>query len=175
MKTELFPPALMTQLDKLGQLFIRRRKLLRDGVVETLRVADDQHDALTREYQGAVARLETLTADHGQLTERQASTAAELTDTRQALHAVQQSLEQANTEHTHAQQTARLRFDTLSTRHAQLVQERNSIEDARQVLEQNLEQARLELHAGAEALKAADERHETLTQEHQNTLARLKP
>ena len=174
MKTELFPPALMTQLDKLGQLFIRRRKLLRDGVVETLQVADDQHDALTREYQGAVARLETLTADHGQLTERQASTAAELTDTRQALHAVQQSLEQANTEHTHAQQTARLRFDTLSTRHAQLVQERNSIEDARQVLEQNLEQARLELHAGAEALKAADERHETLTQEHQNTLARLE-
>jgi chemotaxis protein histidine kinase CheA len=174
MKTELFPPALMTQLDKLGQLFIRRRKLLRDGVVETLQAADDQHDALTREYQSTAVRLEALTADHGQLTERQASTAAELTDTRQALHGVQQSLEQANTEHMHAQQTARLRFDALSTRHAQLVQERNSIEDARQVLEQNLEQARLELQVGAEALKAADERHETLTQEHQNTLARLE-
>lgn len=55
MKTELFPPALMTQLDKLGQLFIRRRKLLRDGVVETLQAADDQHDALTREYQSVGA------------------------------------------------------------------------------------------------------------------------
>ncbi|WP_426124374.1 dynamin family protein [Pseudomonas sp. PSPC2-3] len=174
MKTELFPPALMTQLDKLGQLFIRRRKLLRDGVVETLQAADDQHDALTREYQSTVARLEALTADHGQLTERQASTAAELTDTRQALQGVQQSLEQANTQHMHAQQTARLRFDTLSTRHAQLVQERNSIEDARQVLEQNLGQARLELQACAEALKAADERHEALSQEHQNTLKRLE-
>lgn len=174
MKTELFPPALMTQLDKLGQLFIQRRKLLRDGVVETLQAADDQHDALTREYQGTAARLETLTADHGQLTERHASTAAELSDTRQALHAVQQSLEQANSEHMHAQQMARLRFDTLSTRHAQLVQERNSIENARQILEQNLEQTRLELQADAEALKAADERHEALTQEHQNTLEHLE-
>lgn len=174
MKTELFPPALMTQLDKLGQLFIRRRKLLRDGVVETLQAADDQHDALTREYQSTAACLEALTADHGQLTERQASTAVELTNTRQALHGVQQSLEQANTQHMHAQQTARLSFDTLSTRHAQLVQERNSIEDARQVLEQNLEQARLELQAGADALKAADQRHEALTQEHQNTLERLE-
>lgn len=174
MKTELFPPALMTQLDKLGQLFIRRRKLLRDGVIETLQAADDQHNSLTHAYQGTLTRLETLTADHGELTERQASTAAELADTRQALHGVQQSLEQANTQHLHARQTARLRFDTLSTRHAQLVQERNSIEDARQILEQHLEQARLELQSGAEALKAADQRHEALTQEHQNTLERLE-
>ena len=174
MKTELFPPALTTQLDKLGQLFIRRRKQLRDGVIETLQAADDQHDSLTRKHQGAVARLEALTADHVQLTERQASTAAELSDTRQALSGVQKSLEQTNTQHLHAQQTARLRFDNLSTRHAQLVQERNSIEEARQVLEHNLEQARLELQARANALKAADLRHEALTQEHQNTLVRLE-
>ena len=45
MKTELFPPALTTQLDKLGQLFIRRRKQLRDGVIETLQAADDKHDS----------------------------------------------------------------------------------------------------------------------------------
>ncbi|SCW81534.1 dynamin family protein [Pseudomonas sp. NFACC05-1] len=173
MKTELFPSELTTQLDKLGQLFIRRRKRLRDSVVETLLAADNQHDVLTREYQGTVARLEALTADHGQLIERQANTAAELNDTRQALHEVQQSLEQANTEHKQAQQTARLRFDSLSTRHAELVQERNSIEDARQILEHNLEQTRLELKARTEALKASDQRNEALTQEHRNTLEHL--
>ncbi|WP_458130605.1 dynamin family protein [Pseudomonas sp. R3-41] len=174
MKTQLFPPALMSQLEMLGQLFIRRRKRLRDGVVKTLQAADDQHDALTREYQGTVARLEALTADHEQLTERQASTAAELTDTRRALQGAQQALVQANTQHAQAQQTARLRFETLSMRHAELVQERNNIEDTRQVLEQKLEQARLELQAGAEALKVSDQRHEALTQEHRNTLRHLE-
>jgi GTP-binding protein EngB required for normal cell division len=163
MKTELFPPALMTQLDKLGQLFIRRRKLLRDVVVETLQAADDQHDALTRDYQGAVVRLETLTAEHGQLTECQANTAAELISTRQTLEGVQQSLEEAIDQHQRDQEQARERFDSLSMQHAQLEQERNTVESQRQALEQTLEQTRLELQASIKA-------HETLQQIHEDEL-----
>lgn len=166
MKTELFPPALMSQLDKLGQLFIRRRKLLRDGVVETLQAADDQHDALIREYQGAVARLETLTADHGQLTERQASTTAELTNTRQALRGVQQSLEEAIDQRQRDQEQARERFGSLSKQHVRLERELNTLESQRQALKQTLEQMRLELQASLKAHETLQQLYEEEQQQH---------
>ncbi|MFU7709369.1 dynamin family protein [Aeromonas veronii] len=166
MKTELFPPALMSQLDKLGQLFIRRRKLLRDGVVETLQAADDQHDALIREYQGAVARLETLTADHGQLTERQASTTAELTNTRQALRGVQQSLEEAIDQRQRDQEQARERFGSLSKQHVRLERELSTLESQRQALKQTLEQMRLELQASLKAHETLQQLYEEEQQQH---------
>lgn len=166
MKTELFPPALMSQLDKLGQLFIRRRKLLRDGVVETLQAADDQHDALIREYQGAVARLETLTADHGQLTERQASTTAELTNTRQALRGVQQSLEEAIDQRQRDQEQARERFGSLSKQHVRLERELSTLESQRQALKQMLEQMRLELQASLKAHETLQQLYEEEQQQH---------
>jgi GTP-binding protein EngB required for normal cell division len=166
MKTELFPPALMTQLDKLGQLFIRRRKLLRDGVVETLQAADDQHDSLTREYQSTVARLETLTADHGELTERLASTAAELTDTRQALRGVQQSLEEAIDQRQRDQEQARERFDSLSKQHVRLERELSTLESQRQALKQTLEQMRLELQASLKAHETLQQLYEDEQQQH---------
>lgn len=166
MKTELFPPVLMSQLDKLGQLFIRRRKLLRDGVVETLQAADDQHDALIREYQGAVARLETLTADHGQLTERQASTTAELTNTRQALRGVQQSLEEAIDQRQRDQEQARERFGSLSKQHVRLERELSTLESQRQALKQTLEQMRLELQASLKAHETLQQLYEEEQQQH---------
>ncbi|MFM5553459.1 dynamin family protein [Aeromonas veronii] len=166
MKTELFPPALMSQLDKLGQLFIRRRKLLRDGVVETLQAADDQHDALIREYQGAVARLETLTADHGQLTERQASTTAELTNTRQALRGVQQSLEEAIDQRQRDQEQARERFGSLSKQHVRLERELSTLASQRQALKQTLEQMRLELQASLKAHETLQQLYEEEQQQH---------
>lgn len=173
MKTELFSPALMDHLDKLGQWFIRHRKRLHNTVVESLQLADDRHDALSREHQDTVGHLASLKADHAQLTLRQASTRAELDDTRHTLHETQGSLKDANTRYLQAQQTAKLRFDTLSARHAQLVQERNSLEQARQALELSLEQTRSELQNGVEALDAATRRHELLSQEHRDALARL--
>ena len=166
MNTELFPPALLAQLDKIGRLFVWRRKVLRDSVLEALQAADRSHEALTLDYQATLTRLEALTVEHGKLTERQANTAAELSDTRQTLQGVQQSLAQALAQHQQDQEQARLHFDSLSTRHAQLVQERNSIETARQALEQGLHQTRL-------ALQAETARAEELTDERQDLQARL--
>ncbi len=166
MKTELFPPALMTQLDKLGQLFIRRRKLLRDGVVETLQAADDQHDSLTREYQGTVACLETLTADHGELIERQASTAVELTNTRQVLRGVQQSLEEAIDQRQRDQEQASERFDSLSKQYVRLERELSTLESQRQALKQTLERMRLELQASLKAHETLQQLYEEEQQQH---------
>lgn len=173
MKTELFSPALMEQLDKLGQWFIRHRKRLHNTVLESLQVADDRHDALSREHENTVGHLASLKADHAQLTERQASTRSELDDTRHTLHKTQGSLKDANTQHLQAQQSAKLRFDTLSARHAQLVQECNGLEHARQAVELSLERTRSDLQAGAEALDAATRQHELLSQEHHDALERL--
>ncbi|MBX8571640.1 dynamin family protein [Pseudomonas cichorii] len=173
MKTELFSPALMEQLDKLGQWFIRHRKRLHNTVLESLQVADDRHDALSREHEHTVGHLASLKADHAQLTERQASTRSELDDTRHTLHKTQGSLKDANTQHLQTQQSAKLRFDTLSARHSQLVKECNGLEQARQAVELSLERTRSELQAGAEALDAATRQHELLSQEHHDALERL--
>ncbi|MDD0971056.1 MULTISPECIES: dynamin family protein [Pseudomonas] len=173
MKTELFSPALLDQLDKLGQWFIRHRKRLHNTVVESLLVADDRHDTLSRTHQDTVGHLASLKADHAQLTERQARTRGELDDTRHTLHETQGYLKDANTQHLQAQKAAMLRFDTLSARHAQLVQERNGLEQARLAVELSLERTRSELQTGAEALDAATRRHELLSQEHHDALEQL--
>ena len=81
MNSELFPPALLAQLDKIGQLFVWRRKTLRDSMIEALQVANRSHAALALDHQATLTRLQALNAEHAQLTELQASTVDELSDT----------------------------------------------------------------------------------------------
>ena len=52
MNSELFPPALLAQLDKIGQLFVWRRKTLRDSMIEALQVANRSHEALALDPNG---------------------------------------------------------------------------------------------------------------------------
>lgn len=187
MNTELFAPALLAQLDKIGQLFVWRRKALRDSVLETLQAADRSHQVLMLDYQSTLARLEALTVKHDQLTEHQASTAAELSDTHQTLQRVHQSLTEALDQQQQDREQARVRFDNLSTRHAQLVQERNSIEAAREALEQDLHQTCLALQTEKNRADELTEdcldfktrlatlnlQHELLSARHESTVAEL--
>ncbi|MEJ7138857.1 dynamin family protein [Amphibiibacter pelophylacis] len=170
MKTELFPPVLMAYLYKLGNLFIRRRKQLREDVIKIVQAADNRYGELTQEYKSVLARTEVLTADFDELTKCQANTAAELEDARNSLHGLQQTLEQASIQHGQSEQEARLRFGTLSLQYAELMQDRNRIEKAREVLRQQLDQVNLDLQATVDSLSTMDHRHKILTQEHQKTL-----
>lgn len=159
MITDLFPPTLLAQLDKLGQFFVWRRKPLHDSIVEALKAADARHDVMTQAHQSALVRLEALVQAHTQLTEQQATTTAELDSTRQALLDAQHLLEQSQLKHQHDQEQARLRFYALSRRHDELVQVHNSTEVACQNLEQQLEQTRQELHDRTQALDSLQQDH----------------
>lgn len=166
MNSELFPPALLAQLDKIGQLFVWRRKTLRDSMFEALQVANRSHEALALEHQATLTRLQALNAEHAQLTELQASTVAELSDTCQTVQGLQNTLTQAQAQHQQTQEHARLRFDNLSASYAQLVEERNGMEAARLALEQAQQQTR-------QALQAEHSRTAQLTLERQALQARL--
>jgi len=166
MNSELFPPALLAQLDKIGQLFVWRRKTLRDSMIEALQVANRSHEALALDHQATLARLQALNVEHAQLTELQASTVAELSNTCQTLQGLQNTLTQAQAQHQQAQEHARLRFDNLSVSYTQLVEERNGIEAARLALEQAQQQTR-------QALEAEHTRNAQLTLERQALQASL--
>lgn len=187
MNSELFPPALLAQLDKIGQLFVWRRKTLRDSMFEALQVANRSHEALALEHQATLTRLQALNAEHAQLTELQASTVAELSDTCQTVQGLQNTLTQAQAQHQQTQEHARLRFDNLSASYAQLVEERNGIEAARLALEQAQQQTRqalqaehsrtaqltLERQALQARLDALNEEHQTLSERQATTVADL--
>lgn len=151
MITDLFPPTLLAQLDKLGRLFVWRRKPLRDSIAEALQSADARHDVMSQAYQNTLARLEALIQSNAQLTEQQTSTTAELESTRQALLSARHALEQSQVKQRHDQEQAKLRFDALSTQHALLGQERDQLKATRNTLEQTLELTRVELLASTEA------------------------
>lgn len=151
MITDLFPPTLLAQLDKLGRFFVWHRKPLRNSIAEALQSADARHDVMSQAYQNTHARLEALIQCHAQLTEQQVNTTAELDSTRQALFGARHLLEQSQVKQQHDQEQAKIRFDALSTRHAQLWQERERLEAAGQALEQALELTRFELQASTEA------------------------
>src|SRR5690606_28001441 len=169
MITDLFPATLHTQLDKLSRFFVWRRRPLHDSIVEALQSADARHDAITQAHLHTVARLEALIQTHAQLTELQASTAAELDSTRQALFGAKHSLEQSQIKQQQDQEQAKLRFDALSTQHTLLVQERDQLESTRSALEQTLELTRVELLASTEANESLQQ---SLAQ-HQQTHAEL--
>ncbi|WP_312842743.1 dynamin family protein [Stutzerimonas nitrititolerans] len=169
MITDLFPATLHTQLDKLSRFFVWRRRPLHDSIVEALQSADARHDAITQAHLHTVARLEALIQTHAQLTELQASTAAELDSTRQALFGAKHSLEQSQIKQQQDQEQAKLRFDALSTQHTLLVQERDQLESTRSALEQILELTRVELLASTEANESLQQ---SLAQ-HQQTHAEL--
>lgn len=173
MNSELFPPALLAQLDKIGQLFVWRRKTLRDSMIEALQVANRSHAALALDHQATLTRLQALNAEHAQLTELQASTVAELSDTCQTLLGLQNTLTQAQAQHQQAQEHARLRFDNLSASYAQLVEERNGIEAARLALEQAQKQTRQNLQATNDTLLAEHARNDQLLLDCQAQQARL--
>lgn len=173
MNSELFPPALLAQLDKIGQLFVWRRKTLRDSMIEALQVANRSHAALALDHQATLARLQALNVEHAQLTELQASTVAELSDTCQTLLGLQNTLTQAQAQHQQAQEHARLRFDNLSASYAQLVEERNGIEAARLALEQAQKQTRQNLQATNDTLLAEHARNDQLLLDCQAQQARL--
>ena len=187
MNSELFPPALLAQLDKIGQLFVWRRKTLRDSMFEAPQGAHRSHEALALEHQATLTRLQALNAEHAQLTELQASTVAELSDTCQTVQGLQNTLTQAQAQHQQTQEHARLRFDNLSASYAQLVEERNGIEAARLALEQAQQQTRqalqaehsrtaqltLERQALQARLDALNEEHQTLSERQATTVADL--
>lgn len=147
MISDLFPPTLLAQLDKLGRLFVWRRKTLHNSIAEALQSADARHLAMNQAYQNTLARLEALIQTHDQLTERQANSTAELDSTQKALLAANRALEQSQAKHRHDQEQAKLRFDALSNQHAQLSQKRDHLAATGQALEQTLENTRLELQA----------------------------
>lgn len=167
MTTDLFPPTLLEQLKKLGRFFVWRRKPLHDSIVEALKAADARHDVMAQAHQSALVRLEALVDAHAQLTEQQAKTTAELDGTRQALLGAQHLLEQSQLKQQHDQEQARLRFDALSIKHDQLVQEHNSTEMTCQNLVQQLEKSRQELYDRTQAL-------DSLQQDHTYHLGRLE-
>lgn len=169
MISDLFPPTLLAQLDKLGRLFVWRRKPLRDSIAEALLSADARHDVIAQSYQNTLARLEALIQNHAQLTEQQSSTTAELDSTRQALLSARHSLEQSQIEQRQSQEQAKLRFDALSNQNTQLVQERDQLESTRSALAQALELTRVELLASTEA---KDSLQQSLAQ-HQQTHTEL--
>lgn len=169
MISDLFPPTLLAQLDKLGRLFVWRRKPLRDSIAEALLSADARHDVIAQSYQNTLARLEALIQSHAQLTEQQSSTTAELDSTRQALLSARHSLEQSQIEQRQSQEQVKLRFDALSNQNTQLVQERDQLESTRSALAQALELTRVELLASTEA---KDSLQQSLAQ-HQQTHTEL--
>lgn len=169
MITDLFPATLLTQLNKLSRFFVWRRKPLHDSIAEALQSADARHDVMTQAYQHTLARLEILIQTHAQLTEQQTCTTAELESTRQALLGVQHSLEQSQDKQRKDQEQAKLSFDTLSTRHDQLVQEYNNVEAARQVLEQQLKQTRQGLLDCSQALESLQQGHTRILHELEQT------
>lgn len=169
MITDLFPATLLTQLDKLSRFFVWRRKPLHHSITEALQSAVVRHDSMKQVYQHTLARLEALAQAHAQLTEQQDSTAAELDSTRQALLRARHSLEQLQAKQRHDQEQAKLRFDALSTRHAQLGQERDHLEATVQALERTLDLTRVELQASTEANESLQQ---SLAQ-HQQTHAEL--
>ena len=167
MITDLFPPSLLVQLDKLSQFFVWRRKPLLDSIIKALKAADARHDVMAQAHQSALAHLKALELAHAQLTEQQATITAELNSTRQALLDAKHLLEQSQLKHRHDQEQAKLHFNALSICHGELVQKHNSVETARQNLEQQLEQTRQELYDRTQAL-------ENLQQVHTHQLVRLE-
>lgn len=127
MITDLFPPTLIAQLDKLSRLFVWRRKTLRDSIAEALHSADLRHDAITQAHQRALARQKKLIQYHAQLTEQQADTTAELGSTKQVLELVRielkasnesrESLQQNFSRHQQIHAELTENFDALQQRH----------------------------------------------------------
>lgn len=151
MITNLFPTTLLGQLDKLVRLFVWNRKSLRDSIVDALQAADARHESMTQAHQHTLARLDTLIQSHAQMTEEQARTTAELESTKQSLINAQHCLEQYQVKQRHDQEQAKLRFDALSDRHDQLMQERDQLEATGKAYEKTLELTRIELRAILEA------------------------
>lgn len=94
----------------------------------------------------------SLTQEHLYLTERVAANDVELAQFRHDFHGLQLTLEQSHAQHQHICEQARMCFDTLATSHAQVVQERNAAELARQALEQTLDKTCAELETKSATL-----------------------
>lgn len=166
MRSELLTPSLFDRLGKLAGLFVWRRKSLYDSIVDELGTAATQHETLAREHQDTLEQLQALNA-------RLATTDIELVQARQASQDLQQTLEQTRAQHQNDNDQARERFDLLSARHAQLVQERSTVDLAYQVLKQKLGEARTELEARSASLDALQQVIDQEQDAHQKLAAKF--
>jgi hypothetical protein len=188
MITDLFSSTTLESLYKLSRFFVWKRKFLSDSISEALHSADLRYDALTKEHQKTVVRLEVLDQTHVQLKGQLANAIAEFESNKQALLEVQHLLEETEIKRQREQETSTLKFEDLSARHAQLTLVRDKLQETICELEQTLQLTRTELLASnetntslyqrlaqqKEAHKELAEHLEALKQRHGDTWTRFQ-